>query len=258
MSSTKTTSSTTASHPILDELEPSLYHALTILSEKWQEVSLTLTPIPPSTTKGAERTFQLETPNESIALIRLSVYPLGSGTYEVYVALADGPTRRLTYDPTRKDTTTDQNARLNRLITTTLLEEIDPRLGEKKSRQSEMASSAVPPQIDFDCDGTIQYLNSAARDLIGNARDPEAARSFFAHVHGNNLRRVVRDLTHMKHGKMQNARWLLRLYTGASRGRWYRVRAMNRLDSAGVIRSRLHPLNGTQETSADHDEHAPK
>jgi PAS domain-containing protein len=95
-----------------------------------------------------------------------------------------------------------------------------------------------------DRDGTIQNLNEPARRVLEYASDVSIDRCFFSHVHGRNLRRVMRDLAHMvSHGK-QRTRWLLRLQTGNGRWRWYRTIVRNRLDDPdGLIQIHLRPLS---------------
>jgi hypothetical protein len=242
---------TTASHPILDELQSSLHHGLTVLEEKWEHSSLSLTSIPSLTTTGAERTFRLEASDDLIAQLRFGVYPLGAGTYEVYIAFADGPTRRLTYDSTREDDPGAGKAWLGRTATSVVLEEIEPRLGRIESRPSPPQSESAVPRIDLDCDGRIRHLNSDAEEIFDDSGDLDQTPSFFAYVHGRNLRRVIRDLAHMGRGEMQSARWLLRLQTGADRWHWYRVRATNQLESEETIRIHLHPLNSPQHDPTD-------
>ncbi|PQJ34332.1 hypothetical protein BSZ35_06715 [Salinibacter sp. 10B] len=244
---------TTGSHPILDELRSSLYHALTILNEKWEEVSLSVTAPSFSSTKGTERSFRVETPTERIVQIQFGVYPLGPGTYEVYISLADGPTRRLTYDSNRGDTTDAEQAWLGQTATIALMEEIEPRLSRIESPPPEPSPDASVPQLDIECDGTIRNLNPAARTIIDVSGDSCEAPSFFTYVHGRNLRQVIRDLTRMEQGTIQRARWLLRLQTGEPRERWYRGRATSQLDSKGTVRLRLHPLSPPKTPPSEGD-----
>lgn len=244
-------SSPTASHPTLDKLESSLSHVLAVLEEKWDEIPLSLTSIPPPATEGVERTFRLAVANEPVAQIRFGVSPLGAGTYEVCISLADGPTRRLTYDSTREDGTDTEQSWLERTATSVLLEEIEPRLDPIESHSSSTGAVASVPRIDLDCEGTIQNVNPEARKIFDDIGILDRAPSFFGYVHGRNLRRVIRDLAHMERGEMQSARWLLRLQTAAERWRWYRARATNRLQSEDAIHVHLHPLNSPQPDAND-------
>lgn len=95
----------------------------------------------------------------------------------------------------------------------------------------------------LDKSGTIQDLNEPGRRALEYSADASVNSCFFSHVHGRNLRRVMRDLALMVSHRKQRARWLLRLRTGNGRWRWYRLAARNHLDeNDGAIRIRLRPL----------------
>jgi len=97
--------------------------------------------------------------------------------------------------------------------------------------------------LHLDRDGTIQHANKPALRALEYAPDEEIEPCFFSHVHGRNLRRVMRDLAHMVSHRTQRVRWLLRLRTGNGRWRWYRAFARNHLDrSDSLIRVQLRPL----------------
>lgn len=99
------------------------------------------------------------------------------------------------------------------------------------------------PVLALDRQGTIQHLNKPARRALEYRSDATVDDCFFSHVHGRNLRRVMRDLAHMVGHRKQRARWLLRLRTGNGRWRWYRAIARNRLDqSNSLIQVHLRPL----------------
>ena len=99
------------------------------------------------------------------------------------------------------------------------------------------------PVLLLDREGTIQHSNKPARRVLEYASDAPLDSCFFSHIHGRNLRRVMRDLAHMVNHRKQRARWLLRLRTGNGRWRWYRAIAQNHLDhSDAAIRVRLRPL----------------
>jgi len=99
------------------------------------------------------------------------------------------------------------------------------------------------PQLVLDKSGTIQDLNKPGRRALEYSSDAPVNSCFFSHVHGRNLRRVMRDLALMVSHRKQRARWLLRLRTGNGRWRWYRLYAHNHLDEQdGAIRVRLRPL----------------
>lgn len=108
------------------------------------------------------------------------------------------------------------------------------------SRKSE---SPHVPVLVLDREGTIQHLNEPARRALEYSSDASIDPCFFSHVHGHNLRRVMRDLAHMVSHRKQRARWLLRLRTGNGRWRWYRAIARNHLDhSDATIQVHLRPL----------------
>jgi hypothetical protein len=99
------------------------------------------------------------------------------------------------------------------------------------------------PTLDLDRDGTILHSNEPARRVLEHPPDASLDPCFFSHVHGYNLRRVMRDLAHMVSHRKQRARWLLRLRTGNGRWRWYRALVRNYLDRSDArIRVRLRPL----------------
>ncbi len=99
------------------------------------------------------------------------------------------------------------------------------------------------PLLVLDSSGTIKHLNEPAHRTLEYSADAPVNSCFFSHVHGHNLRRVMRDLALMVSHRKQRARWLLRLRTGNGRWRWYRLFARNHLDQEnGGIRIRLRPL----------------
>ena len=113
-------------------------------------------------------------------------------------------------------------------------------LGSASSKKNEAPHT---PILKVDRKGTIQDLNKPARRALEYSSDASIDRCFFSHVHGHNLRRVMRDLAHMVSHRKQRARWLLRLQTGNGRWRWYRTIARNCLDRPeGVIQMHLRPL----------------
>lgn len=89
--------------------------------------------------------------------------------------------------------------------------------------------SARIPWLGLDREGTIQHVSRAGRYVLEYSSDTSLDRSFFSYVHERNVDRVMRDLAQMVHHQKQTARWLLRLWTGAERWRWYRASVRNRL-----------------------------
>lgn len=234
-----------SSHPLLDELHESLQHVCTVLGQKWDEAGFVLQTVAPVARMQAERSFRLEGPEDMDVGIRFGVYPLGDGTNEVYVEIEDGPTCRFTYDPGKRNAQAEK-ARLGRIVTATLLEEIEPRIGQVPVAQTAPDATAPAPHATLDADGRITSLNESARRVLDCDSVASYDSNFFAHVHGRNLRRVMRDLARMVRHDLRRARWLLRLQTGADRWRWFRVNVRNRLASEGEIQLRLHPVGQGQ------------
>lgn len=108
---------------------------------------------------------------------------------------------------------------------------------------SESDDPPYVPVLGLDRDATIQHANEAVRRTLEYPPDAALEPCFFSHVHGRNLRQVMRDLAHMVSHRKQRTRWLLRLRTGNGRWRWYRATARNRLDRPdALIRVHLRPL----------------
>jgi PAS domain S-box-containing protein len=239
-----------ASHPVLDELRASLDHVVTALGQKWAIVPLSLRPVHSPVRTSPERTFQLDGPEGLAVQVRFGVYPMGDGTYEVYVEVEDGLTCRFTYDPAGPEASAER-ARLGRKVTDVLLREIEPQLG-RASEEPGTPSEATPvARLVLDREGAIRDVNEAACEALGYASVEALDRNFFSHVHGQNLRRVMRDLGRMVGENISRARWLLRLQTAAGRWRWFRVKALNRLSDERIISIQLHPVSSTDAIAAD-------
>lgn len=116
------------------------------------------------------------------------------------------------------------------------------------SRSDGSASDNQPsshvPALSLNREGTIEHLTEPARRALEYCADTlPTGHCFFSHVHGRNLRRVMRDLALMVGHRKQRARWLLRLRTGSGRWRWFRAEAHNHLDqSEGLVQLYLRPL----------------
>lgn len=112
--------------------------------------------------------------------------------------------------------------------------------------RAESGSASNPPHVpllSLDREGTIQRMTKSARTALEYAPDESVESCFFSHVHGRNLRRVMRDLALMVSHRKQRARWLLRLRTGSGRWKWYRAIAHNNLDQPEeTVQVRLRPL----------------
>lgn len=241
------TTDPTSPHPLLDTLHESLNHVLTFLTQKWENVPLALKPTESLSKNSTRRSFLLEGPEGLSVEVCFAVFLLGDDTYEIYVEIEDGPTHRFTYDPEDAAEAPQKTAKLERSVTSFLLREIEPRLGQV-SVPSPSEESPHVPRLRLDREALIRDGNAAARRVLEHDPDDDLQSNFFTYVHGRNLRRVMRDLAHMvKHG-MQRAQWLLRLRTGADRWRWYRVAARNQLQSEGTILLYLRPFGHSPRT----------
>jgi PAS domain-containing protein len=101
----------------------------------------------------------------------------------------------------------------------------------------------APPVLTLDREGTIRSLTQSACRVLEYESEEQVVDCFFSHVHRRNMRRVMRDLADMVCRGKQRARWLLRLWTGNDRWRWYRVAVRNRFrEEEGRILVYLQPL----------------
>jgi len=235
------TTDQTSPHPLLDTLHRALHHALTFLTQKWENVPLALKPKESLTQNSSRRSFLVEGPEGLSVEVSFAVFLLGDDTYEIYVEIEDGPTRRFTYAPEDGASPPKDTSHLERSVTSFLLREIEPRLSQVSVPSSSDASPQVP-RLRLNREGLIQDGNAAARRTLEHGPDDDLQSTFFSYVHGRNLRRVMRDLAHMVNHGVQRARWLLRLRTGADRWRWYRATARNRLPSEDAILVSLRPF----------------
>jgi len=101
----------------------------------------------------------------------------------------------------------------------------------------------VTPLLELGRDGTIRSTTRAANQLLEYPSDASLGDSFFAHVHPQHRRRVMRDLADMVSRGKQQTEWLLRLRTGNKRWRWYRASTHNHLaDDTARILVHLRPM----------------
>lgn len=85
-------------------------------------------------------------------------------------------------------------------------------------------SESVPfPLLVLDDSATIRRCTPSACRLLQHDPGSLAEQSFLSLVHGRNVQRVMRDLAHLVHRRLQTASWLLRLRAGGGRWRWYRA-----------------------------------
>lgn len=118
-----------------------------------------------------------------------------------------------------------------------------PSVSTQERKRFQKSDPPHVPSLVLDREGTIQEITRAARRALEYSSEAAIEPCFFSHVHGRNLRRVMRDLAHMVCHRKQRAHWLLRLRTGNGRWRWYRAIVENLLDQTeGAIRVRLRAL----------------
>lgn len=79
------------------------------------------------------------------------------------------------------------------------------------------------PLLVLDASATIRQITPSACRLLHHTQDALNNKHFLSMVHGRNMQRVMHDLAHLVHRRMQTASWLLRLRTGTGRWRWYRA-----------------------------------
>lgn len=102
---------------------------------------------------GGQRAFQLEGADGFSLRVQFGAHLLRDGTYDVYVDVEGGPTRRFTYDPVNGKEEAEK-ARLGRQVTSALIEEIESRIGQLLVVPSSSDESTAVPQLALDRDGT--------------------------------------------------------------------------------------------------------
>lgn len=230
---------------VLEQLHQHLRRALTEHSPDEYKDALSLETVDPPEAEDSRTAFRIEGPGGISFRVELELFPIGEETCDVHVETEEGPSRHFTCDrPGEEDR--DPVSQVAYSLATFLLGEIERRRGRVSSRPPDL--SALPPHVPLlvlDEDGTIEDLTEGAKRILDDSSDGSVEPNFFSHVHGHNLQRVMQDLAHMVAHHKQNARWLLRLRTGAQRWRWYRAVAENHLDRPDDgIRVLLRPLSG--------------
>ncbi len=111
-----------------------------------------------------------------------------------------------------------------------------------RMRFQDSAGEALP-LIVLDREGNICNLTRTARHLLEYSQGTTIDECFFSHVHKRNMHRVMKNLADMVSRGKQQAEWLVRLYTGNNRWRWYRVEVQNHLGGdADRIYARLRSV----------------
>ncbi len=188
--------------------------------------------------------LQLEGPDGASMNVDLEVRPIDEEIYHARVETDTGHCRHFWCDRWAGSGDSNSMRRIGRSVASFLLHEI------KRIREDDVNSKPAPsmvpphvPQLALDEDGYIENLTQGARRLLEYSTDESIEPSFFSHVHGKNMRRVMRDLARMVSHRKQKARWLLRVRTGNHRWRWCRAVAKNCLDdAANSIQILLRPL----------------
>lgn len=101
--------------------------------------------------------------------------------------------------------------------------------------QREDVAPPYVPMLLLNQEGLIECLTTAAHRLLEYRPGQRVKLPFLSHVHQQNLYRAMRDLEEIiLHGR-RKASWMLRLYTGRNRWRWYEAVAERRLQRSGEI-----------------------
>lgn len=228
---------------VFEQLHRHLRQALTEHSPNEYKDALFLDAVDPPDPDESRKSLRIKGPDGVSFRIKLELFPIGEETCDVHVETEEGPSRHFTCDLPGEEDDRDTVRRAAHSLATFLLGEIERRRG----RGSSPDPSELPPHVPLlvlDEDGTIEDLTEGARRILDDSSDGSFESNFFAHVHGQNLRRIMQDLAHMVSHRKQRARWLLRLRTGTQRWRWYRAAVENHLDrSDGGVRVLLRPLS---------------
>jgi hypothetical protein len=230
---------------VCEQLHQHLRRALTEHSPNEYKDALSLETVDPPGAGESQTAFRIEGPNGVSFRVELEILPIGRETCDVHVATEEGPPRHFTCDRPGEEEDRPPVGRAAHLLAIFLLSEIERRRGHVSSRPPD--PSELPPHVPLlvlDEEGTIEALTEGARRILNDSSDGSLEPNFFTHVHGQNLQRVMQDLARMVAHRKQNARWLLRLRTGAQRWRWYRAVVENHLDRPdGGVRVLLRPLS---------------
>lgn len=231
------------SESVLDPVGQSLPQILAELSPDADD-TLSVEPLDLSPPEDGRRVYQVDGPEDVSFRIELELFSVREDFFDLYVNVADGDSRHFTCNVRDEEPSRDAVKKLTRAIAFFVLREIEQRRIQRSSPQP-LLSEVSPhvPLLILDENGIIQDLTRRARHVMEQSADASIAPSFFSHLHGQNLHRVMRDLAHMvTHGK-QRAQWLLRIRTGTRRWRWCRAHAENHLSHPEQsIRVLLRPI----------------
>lgn len=233
-------------HRVLEQFHQHLQRAVGEFGPHEFEDALSLEALNDLGPGDSQLTFRIEGPEGISFRLTLEVFPISDYSCDVRAETEEGHARHFTCDLPSDQGEPEGLKRVARSIATFIFNEVEQRRDQASSQPS-MWSDPPPhvPLLVLDEDGTIQNLTEAAGRILGYSPEASVEPNFFSHVHGQNMRRVMRDIAHMVSHQKESADWLLRLRTGNQRWRWYRAAAKNHLseDSEGAIRVLLRPLS---------------
>ncbi len=100
-----------------------------------------------------------------------------------------------------------------------------PTLRKRFQRDSKIHA----PVLFIDSKGMIQEATPAAARLLEHSPREKLGPCFFSLVNRRNLAQVTRDIEDMTRRGKTKVQWLLRLWTGRKRWRWYRATAYRKV-----------------------------
>jgi len=233
------------SNQVRARLYRDLSENLSSLCPSHYEEPPSLHPLASPTFEQSEGSCRIDGPGAISFEVKLKIFLRSDDTCDLHLAVENGRTSRFTCHLSGGNREKENLCEVGQAMASFLLNEIERRRDEPAP--DDQSASRLPPHVPvllLDEEGNIQDFSDGARRLLGRSRDASIEPCFFSHVHGQNLKRVMRDLAHMVSRRKQQAQWLLRLRTGNERWRWYRATAKNYLDdSEDAVRILLRPLS---------------
>jgi hypothetical protein len=228
----------------VEHLRKCIRGALTKSCPEDYEEALSLKVRESSAPDDDRTSLHFEGPDGASVNVDLEFYPIDEEICHARAETDTGHCRHFWCDRWANPGDSNSIGRIGRAVASFLLHEIERT--REIDLDSEPTPSPMPPHVPrlmLDADGYIENLTQGARHLLEYSREASIEPSFFSHVHGQNLQRVMRDLARMVSHRKPKARWLLRMRTGNHRWRWCRAIAQNRLDDgANSIQILLRPL----------------
>lgn len=93
-------------------------------------------------------------------------------------------------------------------------------------------ASLPTPVCHIDDKGNILNISHAARRVLEYGSNDDVGPNFFSLVNRRNLAQVLRDIEDISRRCKSKASWLLRLWTGKGRWRWYKATVQQFTDMA--------------------------